>query len=58
MEVIGALQTLGGLLSNAKTVLEYLNDVKDASEARAKLLLETQATMSIRDSVAVGNPRP
>lgn len=47
MEVIGALQTLGGLISNAKTVLEYLNDVKEASEERAKLLVETQATMSI-----------
>jgi hypothetical protein len=47
MEVIGVLQTVGGLIANAKTVLEYLNDVKDASQERAKLLLETQATMSI-----------
>jgi len=45
------LQTVGGLIANAKTVLEYLNDVKDASQERAKLLLDV-------DSVAVRNPRP
>jgi hypothetical protein len=47
MEALGAVKVIGGILEHVKTVVNFVNDIKNATEDRKKLLDEALATETV-----------
>lgn len=47
VDPVTAAKAIGGLLGDAKTVVAYIEDVKDANEDKDKLLSEIEATQTL-----------